>query len=186
MSRTIRRFFTVALLGAAFPILLLGCATQYGGLGVTGGLESKMIGNAEAVVVVIGNGFTSKERVQDMLLLKSSELTSEAGYQRFSLLSIEDEGAAAAVKVSQAKLAEYVREKANSSGNLGPQVRTERTTIFYNNVPGAQIDKSGGGFFIVMYKAGAGGAYDAKSLIAMLKPKLVPPAETSASDKSKP
>jgi len=160
------------------------CATQYGSIGITGGVEGKMIGPGEAVVVAVGNGYASYQRMQDILMLKSAEMTTDAGFRKFSLLTIEDEGALAASKVSQAKLAEYARQKANTQGNFGPKLNTEATTVMYNNVTGPTVKKAGGGFFVIMYKAGNEGAYDAPRLIAALKTKLVPNPENSKAEKS--
>lgn len=89
------------LIGAVLPAFTFGCATQYGAPGITGGVESKMIGAGEGIVVVAGNGFTPAARVEQMMMLRSAELTLQAGHQRFSLLSIEDQGALDALNAGQ-------------------------------------------------------------------------------------
>ncbi|MEQ1718524.1 MAG: hypothetical protein ABL907_21490 [Hyphomicrobium sp.] len=187
LERTVKAISQVlyaVLICGALQAALTACATQYGGIGITGGVEGKMIGSGEAVVVVMGNGFASYQTMQDILLLKSAEMTTGAGFQRFLLLSIEDEGAAAASKVSQEKLAEYVRQKAAVSGNEGAQLRTETTRLLHSSGATATINKSGGGFFVVMYKAGKEGSYDAGELARALKAKLSAPPDKSAVSKT--
>jgi hypothetical protein len=147
---------------------LAGCvSTQYGQTGVTGGYTDKMISSDTGVVVVSGNGFTSPAKVESILMLRASEMTLESGHQRFSLLTIEDQAALDAQKAG--RLPAYLRETA-ARGVPKPRLATERTTVT-NSSASIDINKSGGGFFVVMYK-GAGGAYDARKLAAELRPKL--------------
>lgn len=146
---------------------LAACGTQYGQLGVTGGYTDKMISNDTGVVVVSGNGFTAPARVESMLMLRASEITLASGHQRFSLLTIEDQAALDAQKAG--RLPAYLREKA-ARGAPKPSLLTERTTVSGRH-GSIDINKSGGGFFVVMYK-GSGGAYDARKLAAELRPKL--------------
>jgi hypothetical protein len=149
--------------------VLAGCGTQYGQLGVTGGFTDKMISNDAGVIVVSGNGFTSSAKVESMLLLRASEMTLQSGHQRFSLLTIEDQAALDAQKAG--RLPAYLREKA-TGGAPKPRLVTERTTVTsYPSGASFDINKSGGGFFVVMFK-GSGGAYDARKLAAELRPKL--------------
>jgi hypothetical protein len=152
----------------SFSIAVAGCATKYQEMGLTGGFTDKMIDQNTGIVVISGNGFTSEEKVRSMLMLRASEMTVQNGHQRFSLLTIEDQGALDAQKAG--KLAAYLREKA-ARENFGPRLTTATTTVFstYATLP---INKSGGGFFVVMYKGNEGGAYEAGKLIAGLKPKL--------------
>ncbi len=154
-------------------VVLAGCSTQYGQTGVTGGYSDKMISDDAGVVVVSGNGFTSPGKVRSMLLLRAAEMTLESGHQRFSLLTIEDEAALEAQKAG--RLPAYLRQKA-ARGAPAPVLRTEQTTI-YNAAASLDIKKSGGGFFVVMYKSGAGGTFDARKLAADLGPKLRQKAE---------
>jgi hypothetical protein len=146
-------------------LLLAGCSTQYGQAGITGGFTDKMISNDIGVVVISGNGFTSAAKVKAMLLLRASEMTLESGHRRFSLLSIEDQAALDAQKAG--RLPAYLRQKA-ARGASKLELRTSQTLIYSNGIT-MNVNKSGGGFFVVMHK---GGAYDARQLVATLKPKL--------------
>jgi hypothetical protein len=152
---------------------LTGCATQYGQEGVTGGFIDKMTSENTGVVVVGGNAFASTKKIESILMLRAAEMTLQSGHQRFSLLTIEDQAALDAQRAG--RLPAYLRAKA-AQGNFGPRLRTEHTTVS-SQYATVEFKKSGGGFFVVMYKAAEGGAYDARTLVAELRPKLQ--AETS-------
>lgn len=160
---------------------LAACGTQYGQMGVTGGFTDKMVDSNTGVVVVSGNGFTAPEKVGEMLLLRASEMTVQAGHQRFSLMTIEDQAALDAQKAG--RLSAYLREKAARDAPK-PRLRTEQTTIS-NVAASITVNKSGGGFFVVMYKGNSGGAFDANKIVAELRPKLHASAsEQPAADKA--
>jgi hypothetical protein len=155
---------------------LTGCGTQYGQLGVTGGFTDKMISENTGVVVVSGNAFASTGKIESILMLRAAEMTLQSGHQRFSLLTIEDQAALDAQRAG--RLPAYLRAKA-AQGNFGPRLRTEHTTVS-SQYATFELNKSGGGFFVVMYKAAEGGAYDARKLVAELRPKLEPRANEQA------
>lgn len=104
-----------------------------------------------------------------MLLLRAAELTLQNRHQRFSLLTIEDQGALDAQKAG--RLSAYLRQKA-ARGQDGPNVAISQTIVTSGGFS-TVIDKAGGGFFVVMYKGGGGGAYDARAIVADLRPKLM-------------
>jgi hypothetical protein len=147
---------------------LAGCSTPYAPTGLTGGFTDKMVSDDTGVIVISGNGFTSPEKVESMLLLRASEMTVQSGHQRFSLLTIEDQAALDAQKAG--RLPAYLREKAARDAPK-PRLLTEQTTIS-NRYLTTTVNKSGGGFFVVMYKGNKGGAHDASKLVAELRPKL--------------
>ena len=156
-----------ALLLAA--LTLQGCATQYGQVGISGGYIDKIIDEDVALVVVAGNGFTSPSRVQAMVMLRAAELTIQQGHQRFSLFTIEDQAALDAQRAG--RLAAYLRQKA--AENDGPRLMTLRTTVF-NAVAGRRRHQEvGRRNFVLMFKGVGRGAYDARTLVAELRPKLV-------------
>jgi hypothetical protein len=165
------RLFRVLILTSATA--LAACGTQYGQMGVTGGFTDKMVNEDTGVIVISGNGFTSPEKVGEMLLLRASEMTVQAAHQRFTLLTIEDQAALDAQKAG--RLPAYLREKATRDAPK-PRLRTEQTTIS-NLAASINVNKSGGGFFVVMYKGNKGGAHDASKLVAELRPKLQPAAD---------
>jgi hypothetical protein len=159
-SVAVARLLRLILLLSA--TVLAACGTQYGHMGVTGGFTDKMIDSNIGVVVVSGNGFTASAKVEEMLLLRASEMTLRADHQRFSLITIEDQAALDAQKAG--RLSAYLREKAARDAPK-PRLRTEQTTIS-NIAASVTINKSSGGFFVVMYQGNTGGAFDAKNLAA--------------------
>ncbi len=92
-------------------------------------------------------------------------------------MTIEDQAALDAQKAG--RLPAYLREKAARDAPK-PRLRTEQTTVS-SAFASININKAGGGFFVVMYKGNTGGAYDARKLVAELRPKLQPaPGEKPA------
>jgi hypothetical protein len=151
---------------------LASCATGYGEMGVTGGYTDKIIEPDIAVVVVKGNGFAPEGRMQAIGVLRAAELTQQQGYRRFSLFTIEDQAAADALK--QNRLGAYLREKA-AREHGGPQLNSALATTYSNGIV-TSFKKYGGGLFVVMFKDGAGGTYDAVKVEADLRPRLAPTA----------
>ncbi|MDH2313372.1 CC0125/CC1285 family lipoprotein [Methylobacterium brachiatum] len=75
--------------GAAAALTLAGCQTSYQKTGFTGGFDELRLSENTYRVSVRGNGFTSKERANDIALLRASELTLAAGYDRFAVVGGE-------------------------------------------------------------------------------------------------
>jgi hypothetical protein len=67
--------------------LLVGCATPYEKDGLLGGFDETQIGPNVWRVTFQGNGFTSSERAEDLVLLRSAELTVKNGYSYFGFAS---------------------------------------------------------------------------------------------------
>lgn len=67
---------------------------------------------------------------------------------------------------------------------MGPQISSAQTLVTGAYTGTISFQKSGGAAFVVMYKAGLGGAYDASAIVANLRPKLVP-EEAAAKDAKK-
>lgn len=63
-----------------------GC-TPYGRLGLMGGYHESRLDSTTFRVTATGNGFTPRDRVLDMLHLRCAEVTREAGYDYFEVLS---------------------------------------------------------------------------------------------------
>lgn len=70
--------------------LLNGCVTKYQRQGFSGGYRETMLGTNMFRVVFNGNGYTSPDRIQDFALLRCSELTLNAGYSYFKVLTEDD------------------------------------------------------------------------------------------------
>ena len=74
-------------LAFALGLMLAGCATGYQPMGFTGGYSEVQLNADTYQITVAGNGYTSADRAQKIALLRASELTLNAGYQRFVALS---------------------------------------------------------------------------------------------------
>jgi hypothetical protein len=79
-----RRWLRIALLCAG--VQAAACATPYGPMGVRGGYAETRLDARTFQVAVKGNGFTSRARVDEYLMLRSAELTLQSGFDCFYLL----------------------------------------------------------------------------------------------------
>jgi hypothetical protein len=84
--------YLLCLVGVAF---ISGCATPYQPSGLTGGYKETKLGADIARITVNGNGYTSRDRVQDFALLRASELALESGYPYFVVLNERDDSTTA-------------------------------------------------------------------------------------------
>jgi hypothetical protein len=64
-------------------LLLAGCQTKYQETGLTGGYKDKQLGPDRYQISASGNGYTSEQRIADMMMLRAAELTLQHGYARF-------------------------------------------------------------------------------------------------------
>jgi len=71
---------------AIVSIALLGCATPYQRIGLTGGYSETQLGDNVFHVSFRGNGYTSYERASDFALLRSAELALEHGFRYFVIV----------------------------------------------------------------------------------------------------
>lgn len=69
---------------AASAIALTGCMTAYQPDGLTGGYSETQVAENVWKVSFKGNGYTRRERAEDMALLRSAELTLQQGYSYFA------------------------------------------------------------------------------------------------------
>ncbi len=76
-------------IATAVAVLLLtaACATPYQKQGFTGGFDETPIAPNVWRVSFNGNGYTSSDRAEDLVLLRSAELTLTSGYSYFGLAS---------------------------------------------------------------------------------------------------
>jgi hypothetical protein len=162
-------------------VALAGCSTPYGERGALGGFVDKVVDDGIAVVVVSGNAFTAPERVMAMATLRGAELTVQQGYRRFTLLTIEDQGAADALKAG--RLRAYLYDKA-AQPQSGPSLIISTTTVT-SGLLSVPLVKAGGGLFVVMFKDKSG-AFDAAAVIKTLRPQLAPTEAERAQPSSPP
>jgi hypothetical protein len=71
----------------ASALFIGGCATAYQPNGYTGGFSETKLAPDVVRVVFTGNGYTSKQRAQDLALLRAAELSLAAGSPYFAVLS---------------------------------------------------------------------------------------------------
>jgi hypothetical protein len=67
-------------------IYLSGCATGYHSKGFTGGFSETQLDRNVWVVTFRGNGYTSNERASDFVMLRSAQLSLEAGFRFFLIV----------------------------------------------------------------------------------------------------
>lgn len=66
---------------------LAGCSTSYGPCGLTGGYSDMRLNNDTYKVAFRGNGFTSQDKVQNLLLRRCAELAKQNNYRYFVILT---------------------------------------------------------------------------------------------------
>ena len=143
---------TLAAVGLA--IALAGCATGYHPQGFSGGYSELQLNADTFKIIVSGNGYTSKERAQNIAVLRACELTLEHGGERFVLL---------AGNVSH----QYAGTTDLTATRIG------NTLIFGG---GDAIFKPGGEIVIRIVRLGDPAypsAFDAKLIADQLRPKFV-------------
>ena len=70
----------------ALSAFLYGCATPYQTTGFRGGFSETQLDKNVFKVSFNGNGYTSRERTSDFVLLRSAELALENGYEYFAII----------------------------------------------------------------------------------------------------
>ena len=71
----------------AIIFLLTGCATAYRPENLTGGYSDSQVADTTYRVRFKGNNYTSRSQVEQLLLYRCAELTTQLGYAHFYLLS---------------------------------------------------------------------------------------------------
>jgi hypothetical protein len=74
-------------LSLALAFALAGCATTYGGMGMTGGVTADHQADGTWLVLASGNGYTTTEAMSDFTFLKAAEITKEQGKNCFEIVS---------------------------------------------------------------------------------------------------
>lgn len=73
-----KKYFFIAML-----LTIQSCATTYQAKGFSGGYSEAQIDENTYRVNFEGNGYSSKDQVENMLLYRSAELTNEKGFDWF-------------------------------------------------------------------------------------------------------
>lgn len=71
-------------------ILLTACSTPYQPRGLLGGFSEARLDETTYQVSFKGNGYTSAETVQQYVLYRAAELTTQAGFDHFVIVSGRD------------------------------------------------------------------------------------------------
>jgi hypothetical protein len=101
-------------LSVTFAALLLGCATTYQSSGFTGGFSEVQLDKNMWKVTFEGNGYTKKQRAEDLAMLRSADLTIKNGYRYFAFVSTDS---SVANHVMQMPSSSTTTFNANSYGN---------------------------------------------------------------------
>jgi hypothetical protein len=86
MGATMKKLILAALAAA----MLAGCATTYGDMGLTGGVDAAPMTNDTFRISARGNGFTDATTIQDYAMLKAAETTLAAGKTHFAIITGKD------------------------------------------------------------------------------------------------
>jgi hypothetical protein len=156
---------STALITLALAALALSaCATSYQADSWTGGFSETQLGPNIYRVSFRGNGFTSRNRAEDLTLLRSAELTLRSGYTHFVIVDGRQ-----SVDVSQVSTPSVTTGTQTFGAPGGvPTVSTRSVTT------GGQallISKPSTSNTIVLYRGTPGGgalAYDARFLFDSL------------------
>lgn len=79
-----------AMTAALSAFLLVGCATPYQSMGLTGGVAARQISSDTAQITARGNAYTDPDTIQQYALRKASETTINAGFDTFEILTDAD------------------------------------------------------------------------------------------------
>jgi hypothetical protein len=74
-------------IGLAVALALAGCATTYGGMGLTGGVKADHQADGTWLVLASGNGYATVEAMADFTFLRAAEITKEQGANCFEIVS---------------------------------------------------------------------------------------------------
>jgi hypothetical protein len=72
------------------PVVLLAACTQYGSMGLTGGVDAVQLAEDTYRITAKGNAWASADQIEDFVLLKASELAIARGYKGFVINSAVD------------------------------------------------------------------------------------------------
>lgn len=79
-----------ALVAITCAAMLAGCATAYGDMGFTGGVQADQISATRWRIVARGNGYTDSTTIEDFALRKAAETTIQGGYEWFVVVGAQD------------------------------------------------------------------------------------------------
>ncbi|TCS36613.1 hypothetical protein EDC30_106155 [Paucimonas lemoignei] len=140
----------LGLLAFATVLFLVGCATSYQPLGMTGGFSETRISDDTYQVKFSGNGNTSGDKVWYYWIYRCAELTKSKGYNAFVLIS----------------------DKAASNSNdklSGASASLQPATMGSGEEPVFVNAKGGGGYYYIPSYGGRITTYSASAFVRFLK-----------------
>ena len=130
------------LLSITFIFMLInGCATAYQSQRFGQGYSETQLDENVFIVNFKGNGFTDKQRSEDMCLLRSAELCKKAGYNYFIIVEASSD-----VKHTQYKTAEKTTTTGSARVNANTTTRGN-ATVTGNNVTGSSTSTTTGNIY---------------------------------------
>ena len=79
---SLKNFFAICC-----TVSITSCATPYQPYGITGGYKETPLAPDVVRITVEGNGYTSRDRVQDYALLRAAEMALQSGFPYFVVIN---------------------------------------------------------------------------------------------------
>lgn len=148
-------------------VALAGCATNYQPSGFSGGFTEARLSENVVRVTFNGNGFTSPERVFNMAMLRSAQLTTQNGFQYFALADAQSSTAHSTI---------YTPVQSTTTATATSFGDTTTATGVTTSTGGQPIDirKASTANLVVMFHESEGHpgmVYDAKFVCGSIGPK---------------
>jgi hypothetical protein len=158
-----------AVVSACVALMLIACATPYGKYGLLGGFSDARIDENTFSISVDTNGFTSQMTTSMHAIYRAAELTLENGFDYFTIVGAENGSTAMAVAMPGAAITN------TTISTAGATTRARSTTTFAPTIVAPAIFPNAT-LLVKAFKGekpeGATNAYDAKSVLTYLGPKI--------------
>lgn len=152
-----------------FLLALSGCATPYGKYGLLGGFTDSRIDENTFSISVDTNGFTSQQTTSMQALYRAAELTVENGFDYFVVLNEASNPTSMAMAMPGNSMSNTTINAYGSTAYARTTTTSAPTTIVPVAFPNSTLT-------IKSFKGGkpegAGNAYDARSVMKYLGPRL--------------
>src|SRR5271166_6444041 len=172
-----------AALCGAVVLLAASCATPYQQHSLRGGYDDSRIDSNTVLVSFKGNGYTPKDRVQTYMLYRCAEVTTNAGYDYFVIVSSDDEVKEGAINLPGSYSSTTTASVYGFGNSAVGSANTQGTYYPSQSIP---YHKHAVQALIKMYKgdkpANNSAAFNAKEVLTFLGPKVTgtPVPETPA------
>jgi len=176
-------------LWGAVVLLAATCATPYQQHSLRGGYDDSRIDSNTVLVSFKGNGYTPKDRVQTYMLYRCAEVTANAGYDYFVIISGDDEVKEGAINLPGSYSSTTTASVWGFGNSAVGSAYTHGTYYPSQSIP---YHKHTVQALIKMYKgdkpANNPAAFNAKDVLTFLGPKVTgtPVAQTPALEQGGP